>query len=204
MTREGRAAEVRAVTSSCVLINFYREEELSAARDFPSFSDLLCFLQSVTGLCSFCADNCSRTDNHNQSPDCPFPHESDGSFCSLSSVLRAPMLNILYEGCSCVICVDIWWYWNWILVILKYSEIWSGLGKCHGCQGPDSLDGIRIFMRPSWINCVQLCCVGPGRDDTWHLPFFSHINLIQRKISLGKLKSKTIFVLAPVSALAVV
>ena len=192
MTRERRATEVRAVTSSCVLINFYREEELSAARDFPSFSDLLCFLQSVTGLCSFCADNCLREDNHNQSPDCPFPHASDGSFCSLSSVLRAPMLNILYEGCD-VICVDIWWYWNWILVILKYSEIWSGLGKCHGCQDPDSLDGIRIFMRPSWINCVQLCCVGPSRDDTWHLPFFSHINLIQRKISLRKLKSKTIY-----------
>ena len=90
-----------------------------------------------------------------------------------------------------VIWVDIWWYWNWILVILKYSEIWSGLGKCHGCQDPDSLDGIRIFMRPSWINCVQLCCVGPWRYMTSSILFTYQPH--SEKISLGKLKFKAIF-----------
>ena len=119
-----------------------------------------------------CSDNCFRANNHNQSSDCPFPLESNGSFC-LQFKLRQDLTFCMKDApiMRDVIWVDIWWYWNWILVILKYSEIWSGLGKCHGCQDPDSLDGIRIFMRPSWINCVQLGCVGPWRYMTSSILF---------------------------------
>ena len=94
-----------------------------------------------------------------------------------------------------VICVDIWWYWNWILVILKYSEIWSGLGKCHGCQDPDSLDGIRIFMRETELD--QLCAALLRGAVTIHDIFHSfHISTSFRKDFPRKIKIQdNIFVL---------